>query len=312
MGNWIKRGIYKMRKRLRKILTASLLALFGASTVLASAGPALADSTVKVGSKNFTENLIIGKIYEEVLKDNGISVRSKLNLSGTFVAQNALKKGSIDVYPEYTGTGYVDVLKHKASHDDQKVYKTLNKGYDKWNLTWLTPSKANDSQALVITKAASEKYNIKTFSDLAKNANKLKFASTSEFQGRKDGIPGLKKEYGGFNFKSTSTVDNGVRYKALLDKKADVTVGFTTDGQLANKKLVLLKDNKHFYPNYYVAPVVRDATIKDNPKVKTALNKVSQKLTTKDLQKLNAKVDVHHQKYQTVAKQYVKDSGLVK
>jgi osmoprotectant transport system substrate-binding protein len=298
-----------MKKRLRKIFTASLLALFGASTLLATTGTALA-STVKVGSKNFTENLIIGQIYTDALKAQGINTKAKLNLSGTFVAQNALKKGSIDLYPEYTGTGYVDVLKHDASQDDAKVFKTLNKGYAKWNLTWLTPSKANDSQALVITKSASKKYNIKTFSDLSKNADKLTFATTSEFQGRKDGIPGLKKEYGGFNFKSTSTVDNGVRYKALLDKKADVTVGFTTDGQLANKKLVLLKDDKGFYPNYYVSAVVRDKTLKNNPKVKTVLNKVNKTLTTKDLQTLNGKVDVHHQKYQTVAKEYVKANNL--
>ncbi|KRM10294.1 glycine betaine ABC transporter substrate-binding protein [Paucilactobacillus suebicus] len=299
-----------MNKRLKRILTASLIALFGASTLLSAASPVLADSTVTVGSKNFTENLIIGRIYEDALKHEGIKVKSKLNLSGTFVAQNALKKGSIDLYPEYTGTGYVDVLKHKSTHDDKKVYKTLNSGYAKWNLSWLTPSKANDSQALVITKAASEKYHIKNFSQLAKNAKNLRFASTAEFEGRKDGIPGLKKEYGGFNFKSTSTVDNGVRYKALLDGKADVTVGFTTDGQLDNKKLVLLKDNKDFYPNYYVDAVVRNSTLKSNPKVKTVLNKVNAKLTTKELQKLNAKVDVHHQKYQTVGDQYAKENGF--
>lgn len=301
-----------MNKQLRKIFTATLLTLLGASSLIATASPVLASSTVKVGSKNFTENLIIGQIYTDALKAQGVKTKAKLNLSGTFVAQNALKKGSIDLYPEYTGTGYVDVLKHDATHDDAKVFKTLNKGYAKWNLTWLTPSKANDSQALVITKTAAKKYNIKTFSDLAKNANKLNFATTSEFQGRKDGIPGLKKEYGGFNFKSTSTVDNGVRYKVLLDKKADVTVGFTTDGQLANKKLVLLKDDKGFYPNYYVSAVVRDKTLKANPKVKTTLNKVNKTLTTKDLQTLNGKVDVHHEKYQTVAKEYVKDNNLDK
>lgn len=299
-----------MNKKFKQYLTKALVATIAAGSLLATASTAASAATVKVGSKNFTENLIIGKIYQDVLEQNGVKTKGKLNLSGTFVAQNALKKGSIDVYPEYTGTGYVDVLKHDASHNDKKVYKTLNSSYAKWNLTWLTPSTANDSQALVITKKAADKYHIKTFSDLAKKASQLRFATTAEFQGRKDGIQGLKKTYGGFNFKATSTVDNGVRYQALLDKKADVTVGFTTDGMLANKKLVLLKDNKHFYPNYYVAPVVRQATIKANPKVKTVLNKVSAKLTTQDLQKLNAKVDVHHEKYQTVAKEYVKSAKL--
>ncbi|MCH4172472.1 MAG: glycine/betaine ABC transporter substrate-binding protein [Lactobacillus sp.] len=298
----------KLRKTLL-IFLSLILALVPISTFSSQKADA-ASKTVIIGSKNFTENLIIGEIYAQVLSDNGIKVQRKLNLAGTFVAHSALKKGSIDVYPEYTGTGYVDILKNKASHNDAKVLTTLNKSYAKWDLEWLKPTTANNSQALVITSAAAKKYNIKTFSNLAKQASKLRFASTAEFKGRADGLSGLQKAYGGFNFKSTSIVDNGVRYNALFDDKADVTVGFTTDGQLTNKKLVLLTDNKKFYPHYFVAPVIRKAVLKSDPKVKTLLNKVDTKITTEQLQKLNAKVDVDHEKYQTVAKEFIEQNGL--
>lgn len=270
-------------------------------------------TTITVGSKNFTESLILGEMYSLALENAGYKVNRKLNLGGTLVAHQSLVDGQIDMYPEYTGTGLLDVLKKDKATDPDEVYNTVSKAYkDKWNLVWLKPTQANDSQGLAVSKTVSDKYNIHTFSDLAKEAPNIRFAATPEFNERPDGLKGLKEAYGGFNFKSNKLFDYGIKYNVLLQGKQDATVAFTTDGQLTDDKLVLLKDDKHFYPPYYVCPVIRNSVIKKDPKVAKILNKVSAKLDSKVMQELNEKVDIEKQKYQTVAKDFLVDSGLIK
>ncbi|WP_239984764.1 glycine betaine ABC transporter substrate-binding protein [Sporolactobacillus pectinivorans] len=271
------------------------------------------NETVTIGSKNFTESLILGEMYSDALENAGYKVNRKLNLGGTLIAHEALVKGQIDMYPEYTGTGLMDILKQKEMTNANAVYNDVAKAYKKkWNLIWLKPTQANDSQGLAVTKKISDKYNIHTFSDLAKEAPNIRFAATPEFNDRADGLKGLKKAYGGFNFKSNQLFDYGIKYNVLLQGKEDATVAFTTDGQLTNKNLVLLKDDKHFYPPYYVCPVIRESVIKHDPKIVKVLNEVSSKLDSKVMQELNAKVDIQKQSYQTVAKDFLIKEGIIK
>ncbi|MCO7124293.1 glycine/betaine ABC transporter substrate-binding protein [Sporolactobacillus shoreicorticis] len=269
--------------------------------------------TITIGSKNFTESIILGEMYADALENAGYKVNRKLNLGGTLVAHEALKKGDIDMYPEYTGTGLLDILKENKLTDADAVYKEVAKQYkDKWNLIWLNPSKANDSNGLAVSKKISDKYNIHTFSDFARESKKINFASTPEFDERADGLKGLKATYGGFNFKSSKIYDYGLRYQLLENGKADAIVAFTTDGQLTNKNVVLLEDNKHFYPPYFVCPVIRANVIKKDPNVQKVINAVSAKLTEKNMQEMNAQVDLQKQKYQDVAKQFLIDNDLIK
>lgn len=269
--------------------------------------------TITVGSKNFTESLILGEMYSDALENAGYKVNRKLNLGGTLVAQEALKSGQIDMYPEYTGTGLMDILKHGKMTNAKQVYDYVAQTYKKkWNLIWLQPTKANDSQGLAITKAISDKYDIHTFSDLSKKAPNIRLAATPEFNERADGLKGLQKFYGGFKFKTNQLFDYGIKYNVLLQGKQDATVAFTTDGQLSNKKLVLLKDDKHFYPPYYVCPVIRKNVIQKDPRVTKILNEVSSKLNSQVMQKLNAKVDIQKQKYQDVARDFLIQEKLIK
>ncbi|MFV0558594.1 MAG: glycine betaine ABC transporter substrate-binding protein [Enterococcus sp.] len=298
-------------KNVKKIIgfgTAGVVAL-GLGAWAFTHQSAAAGETIVIGSKNFTENIVLGEIYAQSLEGAGFTVERKLNLGGTFVAQNALQEGEIDLYPEYTGTGLIDILKKEPSSDKEAVYQTVKTNYEKkWNLTWLESTQGNDSQGLVVTKDAAEKYDLKTFSDLAEHAKDLRFAATPEFNGRKDGLPGLQEAYGGFEFKANEVVDNGVRYQALENDQADATVAFTTDAQLTNEDLVLLEDDQQFYPPYYVAPVVSEELVKQDPKIEEVLNEVSEKITTQTLQDLNAKVDLDHEKAEQVAKEFLAEN----
>ncbi len=262
-------------------------------------------TTIRVGSKDFTENLVIAEIYALALEDNGYNVKRVSNISSSLI-HNSIVNDEIDLYPEYTGTGLLSVLGEDMETDPEKVYKTVKKEYEeRFNLTWLDYASANDSQGLVIRTETANLLNIKTISDLQAHASELRFASQGEFDEREDGFPGLEKTYGTFNWKSSKIYDNSLKYSVLENDEADVTPAYTTEGQLVNTdEFTLLEDDKQFWPPYNLAPVVRDNILDDNPDIKTILNNISAKLDTETVTELNAKVDVDGQEYTDVAKEY--------
>lgn len=262
-------------------------------------------TTIRVGSKDFTENLVIAEIYALALEDNGYNVKRVSNISSSLI-HNSIVNDEIDLYPEYTGTGLLSVLGEDMETDPEKVYKTVKKEYEEqFNLTWLDYASANDSQGLVIRTETANLLNIKTISDLQAHASELRFASQGEFDEREDGLPGLEKTYGTFNWKSSKVYDNSLKYSVLENDEADVTPAYTTEGQLVNTdEFTLLEDDKQFWPPYNLAPVVRDNILDDNPDIKTILNNISAKLDTETVTELNAKVDVDGQEYTDVAKEY--------
>lgn len=262
-------------------------------------------TTIRVGSKDFTENLVIAEIYALALEDNGYTVERVSNISSSLI-HNSIVNDEIDLYPEYTGTGLLSVLGEDMETDPEKVYKTVKKEYEEqFNLTWLDYASANDSQGLVIRTELANSLNIKVISDLQAHASELRFASQGEFDEREDGLPGLEKTYGTFNWQSSKVYDNSLKYSVLENDEADVTPAYTTEGQLVNTdEFTLLEDDKQFWPPYNLAPVVRDNILDDNPDIKTILNNISAKLDTETVTELNAKVDVDGQEYTDVAKEY--------
>lgn len=263
------------------------------------------DTTIRIGSKDFTESLVVAEIYAQALEDNGYNVKRVYNISSSLV-HKSIVNNKIDLYPEYTGTGLMTILGMKMMTDPDKVYQTVKAKYEKkYHLTWLKYAKANDSSGLAMRKATADKYNIKTISDLQANASKIRMASQGEYEQRADGLPMLEKVYGKFNWKSSKVYDNSLKYEILDKDEADVTPAYTTEGRLAEtKKFVLLKDDKHVWPPYNLAPVVRDNILKANPKIAGILNKVSATLDTATVTKLNARVDIDGEEYKKVAKDY--------
>lgn len=264
-----------------------------------------ASTTIRVGSKDFTESLVVSEIYVLALEDSGYKVDRVSNISSSLI-HKSLVNDEIDLYPEYTGTALLTILGDDMETDPDKVYQTVKKEYEeKYNLTWLKYSEANDSSGLAMRKETADKYNIKTISDLQKNASNIRMASQGEYEEREDGLPALEKVYGEFNWKSSKVYDNSLKYQILENDKADVTPAYTTEGRLAETdKFVLLEDDKHVWPPYNLAPVVRDNVLEANPSIKKILNKVSAKLDTETVTKLNAKVDVDGEDYTDVAKEF--------
>jgi len=204
----------------------------------------------------------------------------------------ALQRGDVDLYPEYTGTALVDVLHEAPLRDPAQTYRVVGEAYkQRYDLVWLQPSPMNDSQALATTAALAAKYSMHDLSAVSRLAPQLRLATIPEFTSRPDGLPGLQKFYGGFKFADVRTYDIALKYDALLSGKADVATAFTTDGALASPRLVVLADDRHFWPPYHVAPVVRAAALDKNAGIAKTLDAVSPHITTEAAQRMNAAVE---------------------
>lgn len=310
----------KKTMKISRFLTGLLVVvLFVSACQPSGAAAPMADEkaalgTIKIGSKDFTEQFIVAEIYAQVLENAGFSVERKLNLGGTPIAQTAIVNGDIDLYPEYTSTGLLTVLKKDPIQDAMEIYKSVKSGYEEqFKLTWLQPSPFNDTQALAMTQAVSDEYGIKTYSDLAAKADQLILGGPAEFIEREDGIKGLQQAYGGFEFKEITQLGTGsLRYQALLDGQIDVVVAFGTDGAIQGNSLVLLEDDLTFYPIYNIAPVVRMDTLEKSPQIADLLNAVAPLLTDQVMSDLNWQVDGPDKKEPAaVAKAFLQAQGLI-
>lgn len=279
------------------IAAAPLVTVAGRLSVAAQdAGP------VQIGSKNFTEQLILGEMYALLLDQAGIPVEKRLNLGGTAVAQEALLAGEIDLYPEYTGTGLTVVLEtpidavqatpeaEGASIDD-RVYEIVKQEYaEQFDLVWLDQVPFNNTQALAVKQSFAEERGLQTVSDLAEIASELTIVAPSDFVERPDGLEGLQSFYD-MEFGEVLSVEPGIRYQALEQDQAQVVLAFGTDGQVSGLDLVLLEDDQGLWPPYHVAPVVRQETLDAYPNLAETLNAVAPMLTDEAMSDLNWQVD---------------------
>lgn len=306
-------------KRIRRLFLLPVLALLTASILIACAGGGTTGSgtdstgsTIRVGSKDFTEQFIIGEMYALVLEKAGLQVERKLNLGGTPVAQAALESGEIDLYPEYTGTGLLTVLKLPSVADQKAAFDQVSQGYkEQYNLVWLEPSPMNNTQALAMTQEGAQQFGIKTISEMAAKADQLTMIGPPEFEAREDGLPGIKAKYGDFSLKAYKAVDPGLKYKGLVDGEADVAVAFGTDGEISAFDLVVLEDDKQLFPPYQVAPVVRQEALDANPGITDALNALAPKLTDETMQRLNYEVSGNQREPAEVAKEFLTQEGIL-
>lgn len=290
-------------KRFIAVLIAAIMALSLAAC--GSSGSSGEEKSVIVGSKDFTENEIVAEIYALALEDAGFTVERKMNIAGS-VVHTSITNSEIDIYPEYTGTGLLSILQMESMTDQDEVYNTVKEAYnEQFNITWLDYAEANDGQGLFVSKKVSDEYGITTISDLQANADKIRFASQGEFDERDDGIPGLTRVYGEFKWKSSKIYDNGLKYEIVENDEADAAPAYTTEGRLVETdKFALLEDDKHVWPPYNLAPIVRNEVLEQYPEIAEVLNAVSATLDTETVTKLNAKVDIDGEEYEDVALEY--------
>ena len=292
-----------MGKTWKKLAASGMvLVLAGSFTVTAIADE---KKMIRVGSKDFTENEIVAELYALALEDAGYEVERIMDISSS-VIHTSIVNDEIDLYPEYTGTGLISILKMEPLTDEQEVFDTVKNAYaSQYDLVWLDYAPANDGQGLFISKKASDEYGITTISELQEHAEKLRFASQGEFDEREDGLPGLEKVYGPFDWASSRVYDNGLKYQVVESDEADVSPAYTTEGRLSETdKFVLLEDDRHVWPPYNLAPVVRSEVLEANPEIEEILKTVNEALDTSTITALNAKVDVDKEEYEDVAEEY--------
>jgi osmoprotectant transport system substrate-binding protein len=278
----------------------------GGSSGTGSSGPVI------VGSKSFTENILIGDMMYDLLQANlkGVTIQNKSNLGGTAVPWNALQSGQIDMYCEYTGTGLVSILKQQPVQDPNQAYQIVKTQYpQKYHIDWLQQFGFNDTYAIAVPQSLAQQDHLKTISDLAAVAPKLTFGAEPEFFTRPEYISMLK-EYG-LHFGSNKKLNVGLKYEAAGSGQVQVIDVFSTDADLIKYNMVVLQDDKNVFPPYYAAPIVREDTLKAHPEITAILNKLAGKIDNSTMQKLNYQVDVQHQSDVTVAKQFLVSQGLL-
>jgi glycine betaine/choline ABC-type transport system substrate-binding protein/ABC-type proline/glycine betaine transport system permease subunit len=270
------------------------------------------DETIIIGTKNYTENRLMGYVLSEYIEQNTDLKTEVVELGGTLPAFKALQEKDIDMYVEYTGTGYVTILKKEGEiPGSQEVYDIVKEEFnDKYNLSWLNPLGFNNTYTLSIKKETAEKYNLKTVSDLAKVSDEFVLGATAEILERPDGFPGLQKIYG-LNFKDIKSLDPGLRYNAIADNQVQVIDAFSTDGKLKELGLVVLEDDKNFFPPYYAAPLVNNETLKENQGLKETLEKLNDVLVDEEMQEYNYRVDTKKEELRKVAQDLLKSKNLI-
>lgn len=269
--------------------------------------------TVVVGSKNFTEQIILADLIAELIETKtNLHVVKKLNLGTTSILQKAILKGDVDIYPEYTGTAYMVVLRHKRIRRAKQTYEIVKREYQqRYQLTWLEPFGFNNTQAIAVRDAFAKRHGLETLSQLAPLSPKLVIATPAEFFKRPDGYPGLKRVYG-LHFKRVAQMQPDLMYSAIKNKAADAIMAFSTDGRIEAFHLKTLRDNKHFFPPYYAAPVARDETLQAHPEIQTILQSLAGKINERTMRRMNAEVDIKHRDPAAVAHELVKRLELLR
>lgn len=271
--------------------------------------------TITVGSKNFTEAFILGEIYAQSLQAAGYKIKTQLNLGSEQIAYKALKGGQVDAYPEYTGTALTSFFGVKPADvpkDPQEAFAQVKAGAAKDGITALPPTPFTDSNGFAMTGAKAKQLGITKISDLQGKSEGLVMAGPPECRQRVDCLLGLQQVYG-LKFKKFIPVDLAKRHEVLTNGQADVSLVFTTDGQIKADGLTLLDDDKQMLPPYNSTLLVRDQTIKaSGPDLPSTVVKVQSGLTTPVMQELNSRVDLDKQKPAAVAHEYLVESGFVK
>ena len=268
--------------------------------------------TIVMGAKSFSENLIVAELYALALEDAGYTVERQYTLN-TNVLHEALVDGEIDIYPEYSGTSYLNILGLETEFDRETVYNTVKEEYAKqFNVAALAESEINDTGCFVMLRETADKYGIKTVSDLQKNADKLIWGTyTAQGSDERAETEALEEFYGPFNFKEIRSIDSSLSWVALDNKEVDCDEGLTTQPQLLDDKYIALEEDIPCRLPYYLFPAVRQEVLDNDAEVETILNNVSSYLDNDVIIELVAKTDLDGEEYEDVAKEFY-DANIAK
>lgn len=295
-----------MKKTIRKISV-----ILAACLLLVMAGCSISGSdTVKIAHKNYTEQRVTGQLMALYLESKGFKTKVS-ELAGTMLCFNALKSGDVDVYAEFTGTGYGTILKQTDRLGVNETYDYVKTHFEEeFGITWLTTLGWNNTYVLSVTPETAAKYHLTKISDLIPLASNMVLGSDAEFSNRTDGLASLEATYTGLKFKDTKSMDQGLTYQALIDGNLDVNVSYSTDGRINKFGLVNLEDDQNCFPPYYVTPILKLDYAEKDPEVVAALEELANLWTAEEMQKYNLMAD-EGVTPKDVATLMLRDKGLI-
>jgi glycine betaine/choline ABC-type transport system substrate-binding protein len=263
---------------------------------LASSGLASrrASGAVIVGSKNFTEQVVLGELLAQTLERRGIAVTRRLNLGGSFICDRAIRSGDIDIYVEYTGTALAAILKQPIIKDPDAAFDAVRDAYGRSGLSVLPPLGFNNTFAIVVRRTDADALDLKTIGDLQRVETQWRPGFGYEFAERTDGYAGLTSAYGLHFTTPPRAMELDLVYRALATRQVDVIAGDATSGLIKSLDLVMLQDNRRYFPPYYAVPIVRSAVVLAHPEVRAALTQLAGRISEADMRAMNAAVDVDH------------------
>jgi osmoprotectant transport system permease protein len=300
-------------RRSRKLIGLAI----GAAVLLATVSigvyyPATGGDRVAVGSKDFTEQIILGELLAQTIENNaGLPVERRFDLGGN-LAHDALVAGEIHMYVEYTGTALLAILKGERSNDPAEVYRRVKAEYAKrFHLEWLKPLGFNNTFAILVRRDDADRFHLKTVSDAARVAGRWRAGFGQDFMSRPDGYAGFARTYG-LHFKEIREMDLSLTYRALAEKQVDLIAGNSTDGLIDRYGLVQLEDDRRYFPPYDAVPVVRQSVLEKYPALGPVLQKLGGILTVDEMRKLNYAVDGEHKQTRDVVREFLLRKGLVR
>jgi osmoprotectant transport system substrate-binding protein len=267
---------------------------------------------IVIGSKNFTEQLILGELLaQQVEHRTGLPVERRFYLAGTYICQQALLAGRIDMYVEYTGTALTAILKEKPTSDHQQVYERVKDGYARqFRLAVGEPLGFDNTFAMVIRGEDAQRLNLQTISQAAKYAPQWRPGMGYEFKERPDGYAGLVRTYDLHFAAPPRIMDLGLLYRSLKEKQVDIVAGSATDGLISALGFAVLKDDRHYFPPYDAVPIVRAQVLQQHPEINSALDALAGKVTAEDMRRMNYALDGEHRDATQVVAEFLRAKGL--
>lgn len=267
---------------------------------------------IVIGSKNFTEQIVLAELLAQHIEARtGLPVERRLNLGGTLICQQALRAGEIDLYVEYTGTALTAVLNEKPSGDPAEVYRRVKKAYaERFSFELTEPLGFNNTFAMVVRGEDARQLRLRAISDSAPYAPRWRAGFGYEFMERPDGYRGWAQTYGLRFAESPRIMDLGLIYRALREKQVDIVAGNSTDGLIDALGLVVLEDDRHYFPPYEAVPIVRRQILERHPELRAALRDLAGKISEAEMRRLNYAVDGEHRDVAQVAREFLRAKGL--
>ena len=299
-------------RKLRKLLwpalaTALILTVFGTVSFFRGYGA----SRITVGSKDFTEQIILGELLAQAIEaKTGSQVERRFDLGGN-LAHQALIASEIDVYVEYTGTALLAILKNPPIKDPREVYRQVKSSYAKqFSTEWTEPLGFNNTFAILVRGDEAHRHSLKTISDAAKISSRWRAGFGQDFMSRTDGYPGFAQTYG-FHFQEIREMDLSLTYRALAEKQVDLIAGNSTDGLINRYGLVQLEDDLHYFPPYDAVPVVRQAALEKHPGLREVLQQLGGILNVEEMRKLNYAIDGEHRQAKDVVREFLRQKKIL-